>query len=154
MSNKIKTILAVVIFCVIFLDTTFLKGIIDKASKKEAVVSVEPRPTDNAVNLTKPIAALVTDKEDRATLAVFNYEFSNRLSSYSDIINTQQLQDIYVAAGASIYGKSISSKYQSLGTELIGLMKGVIGEEEHIISKEETDSLSDVFRGLSWNLSN
>lgn len=154
MSNKIKTILAVVIFCVVFLDIAFLKGIIDKTSKKEAVVSVEPRPTDNAVNLTKPVADLITDKEDKATLAVFNYEFSNRLSSYSDIINTQQLQDIYVAAGSSIYGKSLSSKYQSLGSELINLMKGVIGEEEHIISKDEANSLSDVFRGLSWNLSN
>lgn len=154
MSNKIKTILAVVIFCVIFLDTTLLKGIIEKVTKKEVVVSVEPKPTDDAVNLTKPVADLITDKEDKATLAIFNYEFSNRLSSYSDIINTQQLQDIYVAAGSNIYGKSISSKYQSLGTNLIQLMKGVIGEEEHIISKEETDSLSDIFRGLSWNLSN
>lgn len=154
MSNKAKTLLAVVIFLVLFLDISTIRGIIDKASKKEVVVSVEPKPTDNAVDLTKPIATLITDKEDRATLAVFNYEFAKRLSSYSDVINTQQLQDIYVAAGSDVYGKTLSSKYESLGTKLIGLMKGVIGEEEHIISKEETDSLSDVFRGLSWNLSN
>lgn len=154
MSNKIKTILAVVIFLVIFLDINTVKGIIEKVSKREVVVSVEPKPTDNAVNLTKPVADLITDKEDKATLAVFNYEFANRLPSYVDIINTQQLQDIYVAAGSNVYGKALSSKYQSLGTKLIDLMKGVIGEEEHIISKEEADALSDVFKGLSWNLSN
>ena len=154
MSNKIKTVLAIIIFSLLFLDISFLKGIIDKVSKKEVIVSVEPKPTEDSIGLTRPVADLIKDKEDRATLAVFNYEFANRVVSYADIINTQQLQDIYVAAGSNIYGKSISSKYDSLGSKLITLMKGVIGEEEHIISKEEADSLSDVFKGLSWNLSN
>jgi hypothetical protein len=154
MSNKVKTILAVIIFCVLFLDTTFLKGIIEKVSKVESVVSVEPVPSQESILLTKDTAEIITDKEDRATLAIFNLEFSKRLSSYSNVINTQQLQDIYVAAGANVYGKSIASKYQSLGAKLIALMKSILGEEEHIVSQEETELLSDVFRGLSFNLSN
>lgn len=153
MSNKLKTILAVIIFCVLFLDTKNLGGIIERIVKKESVVSVEPPPTEASIALTKPVSDLVTDKEDRATLAVFNLEFAKRVVLYADLINTQQLQDIYVASASSVYGKALSSKYQSLGSKLVDLMKGVVGDEEHTLSTDESESLSNVFRALSFNLS-
>jgi hypothetical protein len=153
MSNGTKTILALIIFSALFLDISNLKGIIERITKKESVVSVDPAPTEASIALAKTASDLVTDKEDRATLAIFNLEFAKRVVVYADVINTQQLQDIYVASASSIYGKSISSKYQSLGSELIKLMKSVIGEEEHTLTSEDAKSLSDIFRALSFNLS-
>jgi hypothetical protein len=153
MSNKIKTILAIIIFSTLFLDIKNLKGIIEGVIKKEAVVSVEPMPTEDSIALTKPVSDLITDKEDRATLAVFNLEFAKRVVLYADVINTQQLQDIYVASASNVYGKALSSKYQSLGSKLIDLMKGVVGDEEHSLTSQEAESLSEVFRALSFNLS-
>ncbi len=153
MSNGTKTILALIIFSALFLDISNLKGIIERITKKESVVSVDPAPTEASIALAKTASDLVTDKEDRATLAIFNLEFAKRVVVYADVINTQQLQDIYVASGSSVYGKSISSKYQSLGSELVKLMKSVIGEEEHMLTSEDAKSLSDIFRALSFNLS-
>jgi hypothetical protein len=153
MSNKTKTVLAIIIFSVLFLDIKSLSGILEKVVKKESVVSIEPLPTEEFIALTKDVSDLVTDKEDRATLAVFNLEFAKRVVLYADVINTQQLQDIYVASASNIYGKALASKYQSLGSKLIGLMKGVVGDEEHTLSAEESESLSNVFKALSFNLS-
>jgi len=153
MSNGTKTILALIIFSALFLDISNLKGIIERITKKESVVSVDPAPTEASIALAKTASDLVTDKEDRATLAIFNLEFAKRVVVYAEVINTQQLQDIYVASASSVYGKSISSKYQSLGSELVKLIKSVIGEEEHVLTSEDAKSLSDIFRALSFNLS-
>lgn len=152
MSNKIKTILAILIFCVVFIDKSYLISIINSISKEKIpVVSIEPPPEKALIELTLPVAKLITDKEDRATLAVFNKEFADRLPKYVDI-NTQQLQDIYVASGAEIFGKALSTKYEKLGSSITSLFSGVIGQDEHSLSKDEANSLSNIFKALSWNL--
>ena len=153
MSNQLKTLLATIIFFAVFVDFSNLEGIIKTAIKKDYVVSIEPAPEDSLLEMTLPVANLVSDKQDKATLALFNNEFADRILLYPEKMNTQELQNVYALAGASLYEKSLSSKYENLGKKLESLIADVVGHEEHMLSLEEAEKLSKIFKALSWNLS-
>lgn len=104
MSNKLKTLLATLIFFAVFVDFSYFESIIKTVGKKEYVVSIDPMPDEALLALTLPVANIVKDKEDRATLALFNNEFADRVLLYKEKINTQELQNIYALAG-SLYMK-------------------------------------------------
>ena len=108
------------------------------------------KPSEEILNLVEPINALVTNKQDRIKLAVFNYSFSKRIPNYST--QTQKINDIYVLAGENFFGESLKGKYPELANQLKNLFIYSVGENDHIISVNEKIELANTFGGLAWKL--
>jgi hypothetical protein len=107
-------------------------------------------PTDEILSIVNPISRLVTNKDDRIKLAVFNYSFSKRINKYNT--DTQKINDIYVLAARYFFEDSMKDKYDTLPEELKTLFKTVVGEDNHTITAEEKVALQNVFGGLAWRL--
>jgi hypothetical protein len=107
-------------------------------------------PTDEILAIVNPISKLITNKDDRIKLAVFNYSFSKRINKYNT--DTQKINDIYVLAAKYFFEDSIKDKYNTLPEELKTLFKTVVGEDNHTITAEEKVALQNVFGGLAWRL--
>lgn len=108
------------------------------------------KPNEEILNLVDPINKMITNKQDRVKLAVFNYSFSKRIPKYS--IPTQKINDIYVLAGENFFGESLRGKYPQLADQLKSLFIHSVGENDHIISENEKIAMSNTFSGLAWKL--
>jgi hypothetical protein len=108
------------------------------------------KPTEDILQIVKPIDLLVTNYDDRTKLAVFNYVFSKRASKYD--ISSQKLQDLYVLAAKNYLKDSIKDKYNNLDELIKQLFIKSVGESEHIVSKDEKVYVENLFGGLSWSL--
>lgn len=152
--SKVRFWIALALLVLAFLSDVNFNSIIDKVknlTNKEKVISVEPKPDQVDITDTKPISDLITDKNDKARLAVFNYEFCNRLLTYK--VTGQQLIDIYVNAGKMVFKDEFRDKYPTFGASLTKLFFDIIGEEDHMLTRDELYSIQKKFAGLSWNLS-
>lgn len=125
------------------------------AVSKDTVQIVSEKPSDEIVLKSKKVSDLITDNQDRLNLAIFNLQFADRLKTYFDQnITSQQLTDLYTASLKEYFKDSLVGKYDGLATEIKSLFESSIGSLDHILSKEEVDSLKTDLIGLSWNLSN
>jgi hypothetical protein len=122
----------------------------NKPNNPDIVVIDIEKPEQAILNLTQPVANLVTDPTDRAKLALFNQEFSNRIKTYT--IDNQKTNDLYVLAGEYFFQESIRGKYPTLNKALVSLLESSIGDENHILTDEEKMDLSKKFIGLAWSL--
>jgi hypothetical protein len=122
----------------------------NKPNHPDIVVIDIEKPEQAILNLTQPVANLVTDPTDRAKLALFNQEFSNRIKTYT--IDNQKTNDLYVLAGEYFFQESIRGKYPTLNKALVSLLESSIGDENHILTDEEKLDLSKKFIGLAWSL--
>lgn len=108
------------------------------------------KPSDTIVNQVRPVADLVTSVEDRAKLALFNYEFASRVEKYNT--DAQKLNDVYTKAASNFFSEELKGKYSGLSDGLVGILKSVVTDDNHVLSKEEKKSLKDLFTALSWAL--
>lgn len=108
------------------------------------------KPTDDILQIVKPIDMLVTNYEDRTKLAVFNYVFSKRINKYD--ITSQKLQDLYVLAAQNYLKDSIKDKYDNLDNLIKDLFIKSIGDSDHVLTKDEKIYTENLFGGLSWSL--
>lgn len=108
------------------------------------------KPTNDILINVEPISKLITDPTDRAKLAIFNQEFSNRILNYA--ADNQQTNDVYVLAASYFFKDSLNDKYANLDKELIKLLESIIGSDNHILSEEEKINISKHFLGLAWSL--
>jgi hypothetical protein len=116
---------------------------------KPIVLDVE-KPTEDVLLLVKDINSLISNKNDRTNLAVFNYVFSNRLTKYST--DVQKLNDVYVLAGEDFFKDSLQGKYKDLDKKIQTLFTSIVGEDNHMLSEDEKTQLKIIFSGLSWSL--
>jgi hypothetical protein len=114
-----------------------------------AILNIE-KPSDDIISLVTPVSRLVTDPTDRAKLAIFNQEFSNRIVKYET--DNQKVNDVYILAAKKFFKESIKDKYENLDTSLIDLFVGVVSNENHLLSQEEKEKVSKIFSGLAWSL--
>lgn len=108
------------------------------------------KPSDTIINQVRPVADLVTSVEDRAKLALFNHEFSARVEKYNT--DAQKLNDLYTKAAAGFFKEELKGKYSGLPEGLVGMLKSVVTDDNHVLTTEEKKSLKDLFTGLSWAL--
>ena len=108
-------------------------------------------PSQEIKEKVSSIAELVTDKEDRVNLAVFNMIFAERVLDYD--AEAQDVQDIYVLAAKILFDKSLVGKYDGYGDAIRGLLEDNMGTENHVLSQSEKESLSADFEGLAYVLS-
>jgi len=106
------------------------------------IISV-PEPSEEILGKVSRLAGLVTDKNDRDSLGVFNYIFSKRVKSYD--ADSQQINDIYVGAAKKMYGETLRGKYDGYGEGIANLMKDTLGTENHSVPQEEKEELSTNF---------
>lgn len=108
------------------------------------------KPTNEILEVSEPISKLVTDKEDRERLAIFNYEFAKRILEYN--ANSQQVNDVYVLAGRMFFDQSLVNKYDGLAYKIQDILESILGKENHSITETEKKQLSDYFKGVAWSL--
>jgi len=129
---------------------------------KTVIPHIDPSANDPIVSISKPddvilkkvsrVANLVTDKNDRDSLGIFNWIFSKRIESYD--LDSQQVNDIYVGAAKEVYGDSLKGKYEGYGQGVTNLMKDALGTENHSVTNEEKTKLKTDFHGFAYCLVN
>tara|TARA_B100001094_G_scaffold278669_1_gene288366 strand:- start:421 stop:879 length:459 start_codon:yes stop_codon:yes gene_type:complete len=114
-----------------------------------SILNIE-KPSDPILSISKNISDLVTDQDDREKLAIFNYEFSKRILGYNT--DCQQVNDVYVIAGKLFFKSTLADKYDGLAESITDVLKSVIGDDNHQLSKSERKALHAYFEGVSWAL--
>lgn len=112
-----------------------------------SIIDIE-KPSEEILKKVKPVSDLVNNSEDRAKMALFNYEFSKRVTGYNT--DVQKLNDLYAKAGSNFFGDSVKGKYLGLSSSIVNLFQSVTTEENHILTSEEKESLKKLFSGLAW----
>lgn len=116
-----------------------------------AVIEIS-EPTPSVLEKVSSLASLVTDEDDRLNLAIFNKIFSDRVTKYSG--DTQQINDVYVAAAKYVFADSLKGKYLGYSSGLTELMRQIMGEENHELTEEEKLMLQEYFSALAWSFAN
>jgi len=151
-----KNILAIMLL----LYAVFGEGLLDNLDKPEP--KPEPNPAAKILNIDKPsdivlgdvsiFSDLITDPNDRAKIAIFNYEFAERVLSYD--ADVQQINDVYSLAGKLFFKNTLVNKYEGLSEEIQQLLEKLLTDENHSISTKEKESINKYFMGISWILIN
>lgn len=121
----------------------------DEVDEVEALLNVD-EPSEAVLQTVKPVADLITETEDRAKLALFNYEFASRITRYNT--DAQQLNDVYTTAAANFFDEKFKGKYDGLSEGLTNLLRSVTTDDNHVLTTDEKQRLKDLFNGLSWAL--
>ena len=147
-----KKVLAIILL----IYSVFGGGLLDLLDKP----TPKPTPSVEILDIDKPskevqenvqvFSDLITDPSDRAKIAIFNYEFANRVLSYD--AEVQQVNDVYALAGKTFFKGSLVDKYENLAEEIVNLMEKTMGMENHILTQEEKQSVHNNFMGVAWIL--
>lgn len=116
---------------------------------QESILNIDV-PENDTIERVKVFAELITDPSDKAKIAIFNYEFANRVMNWE--ISTQQVNDIYTLAGTKFFKNTIVNKYENLAEELVKLLEEIIGTENHTLTEGEKQQLNKYFIGIAWVL--
>ena len=145
-----NTIAVLLIVYGVFVNSIFDILDLDIPTPPPAPVIEIETPSPEMVALVSPIANLVTDEDDKIKLAVFSYEFSQRVAGY-DNADLQQLNDIFVDAAKTIFGTELHGKYDGLDEAITKLVLGGVTENiNHTLSTKECIELSLRFKALAW----
>jgi len=145
---KVRNLLALVLIGIALYQP--ILSVIPISPKPEVAILNIDKPSDEIVELVKPVSSLITDPTDRAKVAIYSQEFANRIKKYDT--DLQQLNDLLVLAATDFFQGSIKDKYESFDDGVLGLITGVTGDDNHKLSDEEKNKLSDRFMGLAWSL--
>jgi hypothetical protein len=151
MTNKTKAILGVCLILVGFFWDSIKNNIPDISIPSVPSLDI-PKPDDNTLETVSSIANLVTDKDDRLRLAIFNMVFSERINGWE--CDSQQVNDTYVAAAGNEFGISMAGKYDGYAGSIEELFKDSLGVKISSVSEEQKESLSNDFSGLAYALAN
>lgn len=119
----------------------------------DALVNLNiPKPSELELEKTSRISEIVTEKEDKINICIFNKIFGDRILKYD--ISQQELNDLYVLSAKSFFGNSLKNKYEELDSFLKNAMMNITGDEIHQLTDEEKLELQKIFYGISWSLNN
>ena len=113
------------------------------------VLQIE-EPSDSLKTDVVPVAATVTNKDDRVELAVFFLELSERLPRWD--LSLQQLNDVIVSAAQQQFKNRLNGKYDGFDEGLTRIVIDITGNKVHVLSAEEKTKLSKAFKALAWAL--
>jgi hypothetical protein len=115
-----------------------------------AILNID-KPSDRIIELTKPISDLITDPTDRAKMAIYCQEFSNRVKNYE--AQLQQVNDVLSLSASEFFQGSIKDKYTGLDESIITLISSATGgDDNRQLTNEEKNEISERFMGLAWSL--
>ena len=120
----------------------------------------EPPPEAKILNIDKPssdvidrvqiFSDLITEPSDRAKIAIFNYDFAQRVLGYET--TSQQVNDVYSLAGKTFFKKDLVDKYEGLAEEIVGLLQEVLSKDNSVVSEQQKQKINEYFMGVSWVL--
>lgn len=130
-----------------------LFDLLDKPSPKpEPIVQILniDQPSEIILNRVKEFSDLITDPTDRSKIAIFNYEFAERIIGYET--TSQQVNDVYALAGKIFFQKTLVDKYDGLAEKIVALLEEIMTDENHAVSLEEKNKMNEYFMGIAWVL--
>lgn len=153
MTNKKKSLIALLllVFGVFGSDLNVLKYIPFPTPEPPAakILNIET-PSEEVIEKVNKFSDIITDPDDRAKIAIFNYEFAQRCLEYK--ATSQNINDVYSLAGKTFFKDDLVNKYDNLAEEIVNLLKECVGEDDHIITQEEKNNLHKYFMGVAWVL--
>lgn len=151
MEKTKKTILALVlvVFAVFGSDVKDFLPIFNPKPPATKILNIE-EPSQEVLESVSIFSGLVTDPDDRAKIAIFNYEFATRVKGYDT--SSQQVNDVYALAGKIFFGNKLVDKYDGLSDNIVKLMQKCVGQDNHTLTQQEKDDLNENFLGLAWVL--
>lgn len=153
MTNKKKSLIALflLVFGVFGVDIDILKYIPFPTPEPPAakILNIET-PSEDVIEKVNKFSDIITDPDDRAKIAIFNYEFAQRCLEYK--ATSQNINDVYSLAGKTFFKDDLVNKYDNLAEEIVNLLKECVGEDDHIITQEEKNNLHKYFMGVAWVL--
>ena len=150
-SSTIRTGLGLLIVLIGLFLPQIQERIPDLIPDNPAPSIVIEEPTQEIKDKTLKVSEKVTDTKDRLELCVFNKVFSERILGYD--ADVQQVNDIYTESGKILFKDSLKGKYDGYGSGVVSLISEITGNENHQLTQEEKQQISEVFSGLAWNLS-
>ena len=151
-SSTIRTVLGLLIVLVGLFLPQIQERIPDLIPDTPSPSIVIEEPTQEIKDKTLKVSEKVTDTKDRLDLCVFNKVFSERVLGYD--ADVQQVNDIYTESGKILFKDSLKGKYDGYGSGVVSLISEITGSENHELTQEEKQQISQVFNGLSWSLLN
>ena len=135
----------------------FGSGLVDLLKNIKPIPQPQPasilnidKPSNDVILRVERFSNLITDPTDRAKIAIFNYDFANRIKTWNT--NNQQVNDVYTLAGKIFFQDSLVNKYSGLSTEITDLLKELLTDDNHILSEEEKNKVNQYFAGIAWVL--
>lgn len=151
MSNKLMgNLIGILLVLLAFVPLEYNPNVVPVTPVTPSINLDIDKPTDEVLALVSPVSSLITDKQDRIKIAVFNYCFSKRVEKYD--VKLQQLQDLYVLAASHYLKDSVKDKYEDLDKKLVELFEKSVGSDDHILSAADKINLKSNFSGLAWSL--
>lgn len=151
MKSMLNTKNLIAIVLILFGIVLYVQNTTDTVIDNDQVAILDiKKPSESVLNAVTPVSKLITDPTDRARLAIFNQEFANRILGYTT--DNQKTNDVYVLAAKHFFNSSLSKKYAGLDSGIVEILKSSIGEENHILSQQEKEDVSNKFMGLAWSL--
>ncbi len=149
-----KKILAVVLLLYAIFGTGWLDLLdnlpLPSPTPPPAAILTIDLPSQEVKERVAIFSEMVTDPSDRAKLAIFNYEFANRILDYSATV--QNVNDVYTLAGKTFFEESLINKYDGLSEEIVSLLSDCMSDEEHSVTAEEKVKIHEYFLGVAWSL--
>jgi hypothetical protein len=146
-----------IIAIALILYAIFGSGLVDLLKNIKPIPQPQPasilnidKPTNDVILRVERFSNLITDPTDRAKIAIFNYDFANRIKTWNT--NNQQVNDVYTLAGKIFFQESLVNKYSGLSTEITDLLKELLTDDNHILSEEEKNKVNQYFAGIAWVL--
>ena len=133
----------------------FLLDLLDKIPKPNPepppakILNID-KPHEDVINRVEVFSELVTDPSDKAKLAIFNYEFAERVLDYNT--TSQQVNDVYTLAGKMFFKDTLVDKYDGLAEEIVKLLKEIMGDDNHSLKEFEKAELNEYFMAVAWVL--
>jgi hypothetical protein len=146
-----------IIAIALILYAIFGSGLVDLLKNIKPIPQPQPasilnidKPTNDVILRVERFSNLITDPTDRAKIAIFNYDFANRIKTWNT--NNQQVNDVYTLAGKIFFQESLVNKYSGLSTEITDLLKELLTDDNHVLSEEEKNKVNQYFSGIAWVL--
>lgn len=128
-----------------------IKDYLPNFVKPVSIVVEVSKPADEFINFSKGFLGEVTSKQELSELAVLMDEYATKLTSYTSP-SVLQVESIYAKVGREVYDTKYIGKYPAFKDGVKSMMEDVVGTKERSMSPDDLTRLSNLFRGLSWNL--
>ena len=134
----------------------FIDDIVDSFTLVNEVEVVQlglSQPSEEVSSIVGQIDDIITEDQDRLSMAIFNKVCADRISNWPEL-NQQQFNDVYVSAAKKFFGDSMKGKYEELDRFLVKVIMDVTGDDIHNLSPPERSDIIDRLNGISWVLVN
>jgi hypothetical protein len=146
---KVRNLIALILLGIALYQP--ILSIVPISPKPDVAILNIDRPSDEVIELVKPLSALITDPTDRAKMAIYSQEFANRVKTYD--AQLQQINDVLALSANGFFEGSMNDKYKDLDVAIIDLITSAAGgDDNHKLTDEEKNKISDRFMGLAWSL--